>query len=84
MNYANIKYFDAFTSSSTKKVFRYDGNGVLTEITTYDNSDKIKNRLVIKYDTVGNVVKMTEYNIADKFGTTLNELVSMIEFVYEY
>ena len=81
---ANIKYFDAFTSSSTKKVFRYDGNGVLTEITTYDNSDKIKNRLVIKYDTVGNVVKMTEYNIADKFGTTLNELVSMIEFVYEY
>jgi hypothetical protein len=27
---------------------------------------------------------MTEYNIADKFGTTLNELVSMIEFVYEY
>ena len=49
-----------------------------------NNADKVKNRLVIKHDSIGNVVKMSEYYIADKFGTTLNELISMTEFVYEY
>ena len=31
----------------------------------------------------GNVSRVSEYNIAQKFGTTVNELISMSEYVYQ-
>ena len=69
--------------TSEKKIFRYAANGTLSEITTYDNTKQVTNRIIIKYDAGGNVSKVSEYNIAQKFGTTVNELVSMSEYSYQ-
>lgn len=79
----SLTTYDTYTETSEKKVFRYASNGTLSEITTYDNTKQVTNRLIIKYDAGGNVSKVSEYNIAQKFGTTVNELISMSEFVYK-
>ena len=73
----------AFSEQTEKKVFRYAANGTLSEITTYDNTKQVTNRIMVKYDAGGNVTRVSEYNIAQKFGTTVNELISMSEFVYQ-
>ncbi len=80
----SITYFDSFHGTQTQDVFRYGTNNVLNEITTYDSTKKVIKRVLIKYDTTGNVNKVSVYNIAEKFGTTVNELVEMSEYVYEY
>ena len=49
-----------------------------------DKNNEIINRLVIKYDSVGNVAKLSNYAVSQKFGTTVNELTSQTEFVFEY
>jgi hypothetical protein len=46
--------------------------------------NEIINRLQIKYDSVGNVAKLSNYAVSQKFGTTVNELTSQTEFVFEY
>lgn len=74
--------YDDYTQETLKKVFRYT-NAALTEITTYNTNNVITKRLTVKYDNGGNVSKLSEYNIAQKFGTTVNELVSMSEFLYK-
>lgn len=78
-----ITTINGINYSSTQEVFRYT-NGQLTEVTTYNNEKQITKRLLIKYDTTGNVVKLSDYEVNKKFGTTLNELVSQTEFVYQY
>ena len=75
---------DAYAAKETQLVFRYGANGVLNEITTYDNTKQILKRTLIKYDEKGNVNKVSEYDVADKFGTTVNELVAMSEYSYDY
>ena len=75
--------FDAYTEETNRKVFRYASNGTLSEITTYDATKEVVNRIIIKYDAGGNVSKVSEYNIAQKFGTTVNELISMSEYSYQ-
>ena len=35
-------------------------------------------------DAKGNVIKISTYSIAKKFGTTVNELVGMSDFTYQY
>ena len=79
----SLTTYDTYTEQSEKKIFRYASNGTLSEITTYDNTKQVTNRVIIKYDAGGNVSKVSEYNIAQKFGTTVNELISMSEFVYQ-
>lgn len=79
-----IDYYDSFSSTVTQDVLRYSSNKQLSEISTYDAEKKVIKRLIIKYDDSGNVNKVSEYNVAQKFGTTVNELVSMIDYVYEY
>ena len=80
----SITYYNAFSGQQTQEVFRYGTNGEITEITTYDDAKRIIKRLLIKYDTAGNVNRLSEYEVAEKFGTTVNELVAMSEYVYEY
>lgn len=79
-----ISTFDNYAKTTQKQVFRYDSKGVLTEITNYGNDNVINKRTTIKYDAKGNVSKVSEYNIAEKFETTVNELTSMVEYVFEY
>lgn len=78
----SITSFDSFTKITTLNVFRYSSNNVLNDIITYDNNKQITNRLMIKYDTLGNIAKVSSYNVAEKFGTTVNELQSISEYVY--
>ena len=78
----SISYYDSFTKISTLKVFRYNSNDVLNDIITYDISKQITNRMIIKYDSTGNVAKVSCYNVGNKFGTTVNELSSISEYVY--
>lgn len=72
------------TGREEKEVFRYGSNGLLNEITTYDSNNKITQRTIIKYNTEGNVGKISVYEIAEKFGTTVNDLIYMAEYSYEY
>jgi len=78
-----VSYLDGYMNSSVQEVFRYT-DGKLTEITTYGSGNKISGRLLVKYDAAGNVTKLSDYSVAEKFGTTVNELVSMTDFVFEY
>lgn len=80
----SITYVDRYTRTSTQDVFRYGTDNTLSEITTYDANKKITKRLLIKYDSAKNVARLSDYAIAEKFGTTVNELISQIEFNYEY
>lgn len=78
----SISSYDSFTKITTLKVFRYSSNNTLSDIITYDSNKQITNRLMIKYDTLGNIAKISSYDVAEKFGTTVNELQSISEFVY--
>ena len=75
---------DAYLSRQTSLVFRYGANGTLNEITTYDSDKQVIKRTLIKYDDKGNVNKVSDYDVAEKFGTTVNELVAMSEYAFEY
>lgn len=79
----SITTYDAFSGKQTQQVFRY-ANGTLNEITTYDSQKQVIKRVLLKYDTNQNVIKVSDYDVAEKFGTTVNELIAMSEFVYEY
>lgn len=80
-----ITNYSSISGEKTKDVFRYnDETAKLDEIITYDKNNEIINRLVIKYDSVGNVAKLSNYAVSQKFGTTVNELTSQTEFVFEY
>lgn len=80
----SIAKYDAFAGKQTSMVFRYASNGTLSEITTYNTDKQVIKRTVIKYDAKGNVNKVSEYDVAEKFGSTVNELVSMSEYSFEY
>ena len=80
----SISKYDAFIGQRTSLVFRYGANGTLNEITTYDSDKQVIKRTLIKYDAKGNVNKVSEYDVAEKFGTTVNELVAMSEYSFEY
>ena len=80
----SISKYDAFAGKQTSLVFRYGANGSLNEITTYNSDKQVTKRTLIKYDAKGNVNKVSEYNVAEKFGTTVNELVAMSEYSFEY
>ena len=80
----SISQLDAFAGKQTSLVFRYGANGSLNEITTYNSDKQVIKRTLLKYDAKGNVNKVSEYDVAEKFGTTVNELVAMSEYSYEY
>lgn len=72
---------------TTQRVFRYNANDDLVEITTYnvlEAGPKVCGRTIIKYDDKGNVSKISDYVIAEKFGTTVNELVYMADYSYGF
>ena len=80
----SISKLDADVERQTQLVFRYGTNGSLNEITTYDADKQVIKRTLLKYDDKGNVNKISEYDVAEKFGTTVNELVAMSEFSFDY
>ena len=80
----SLSKLDADVGRRTQLVFRYGASGTLNEITTYNADKQVIKRTLLKYDDKGNVNKISEYDVAEKFGTTVNELVSMSEFSFEY
>lgn len=80
----SVTKFDVFAGKQTSMIFRYAANGSLSEITTYNAEKQVIKRTLIKYDSKGNVNKVSEYDVAEKFGTTVNELIAMSEYSYEY
>lgn len=77
-------YYDGITSKTISNTFKYSNTGALTDVITYDENKKITKRVVLKYDSVGNINKISEYDVLDKFDTVVNELVSMIDYTYQY
>ena len=67
-----------------KVVYRFDANYAITEAQTYNAAGKLAVRIIYKYDDNGNIAKLTTYNVSDKFGTTVNELVDISEYVFKY
>ena len=84
--FGNVIYVDKRNKNSLHCGYlRYnEKTGKLDEIITYNQNNEIINRLQIKYDSVGNVAKLSNYAVSQKFGTTVNELTSQTEFVFEY
>lgn len=80
----SITYFDSLKAETTQEVFRYDANNTISEVIKYNNNKEIINRTLVKYDTNGNISKITSYDILKKFDTTVNELVEMSEYSYNY
>ena len=80
----SLTKYDVFAGKQTSLVFRYASNGSLNEITTYNSDKQVIKRTLLKYDAKGNVNKVSEYDVAEKFGTTVNELVAMSEYTFEY
>ena len=80
----SLVMLDPYAEKQTSIVFRYGTNGVLNELTTYDSNKQVTKRTLLKYDAKGNVNKVSEYDVAEKFGTTVNDLVAMSEFTFEY
>ncbi len=71
----------------TQKVFRYNADNLMTEITMYTASDsdsKVYERVILKYDDDGNVIKVSDYAVSEKFGGTVNELVYMADYTYSF
>lgn len=75
--------FDVYKGTKEQIVFKYAQDGSVSQITTYDATDEIVYRVIIKYDSIGNLAKVSEYEIAQKFGTTVNDLVSVTEYTYQ-
>lgn len=82
-NIESIVTYDVFSSTTEIIVFRYAANGQITEITTYGNEKQMIKRLMLKYDATGNVAKLSDYAVAEKFGTTVNELTVITEYMYQ-
>ena len=80
----SVAQYDAFAGKESSLVFRYGTNGILNEITTYDSNKQVTKRTLLKYDAKGNINKVSEYDVAEKFGTTVNELIAMSEYSFEY
>lgn len=82
---AQISMVETFSSDgdcSEKVIFKYDTNGFLVEVQTYE--EKIKERRIFKNDAYGNPVRISYYAVAEKFGTTVNELFKIEDFSYAY
>lgn len=82
-SFDSITSYDAYDDETTTLIFRYTGS-VISELLTYTAENKLISRVLVKYDSTGNVIKLSEYEVAEKFGTTVNELCNMTDFVYEY
>lgn len=67
-----------------REIFRYTDGGVLNEITTVDRDNRTIGRKILRYDANGNLQRVSDYNVAQKFGTTVNELIDMQEYIYAY
>lgn len=77
-----ISYFDGNGMLRAKDVFRYGTGNVLSEITTYGADNRLDTRTIVKFDNAGNLARITVYTVAKKFGTVMNEMTGMTEFVY--
>ena len=83
-NIDTVSTYSSFENNYSQKVFRYSSDGALNEITTYDADKQVSKRLLLKYDASGNVARISDYEVSEKFGTVINDLVFMAEYVYEY
>ncbi len=79
-----ITYYDVDGKMKIREVFRYASDKSLNEITTYDSKNTIIKRSVVKQDSFGNVSRITGYDVSRKFGTTVNEMSEMSEYIYDY
>lgn len=79
--YGNNKEFKG------KQVYKYQAVGsiyAVSEIITYNSSNKIIERIKYKLDDYGNPTTISVYEVAEKFGATSNELTSITTFTYKY
>ena len=79
---SEISSFNGQEVQTKKVVYRFDASYQITEEQTYNTENKLIVRVIYKYDANGNIIKTTTYNVAEKFGTTVNELAGISEYVY--
>ncbi len=80
-----VSTYETFNGSIVQVLYRYaSGSSVLNELTTYNSAKQIIGRVIFKYDEAGNLAKVSEYSVAEKFGTTVNELIGMYEYTYDF
>lgn len=81
---SEVVHDDERGKQTRRIVYRFDSSYAVTEKQTYNAENKLAIREIYKYDSAGNVSKATVYRVAEKFGTTVNELVSISEYAYTY
>lgn len=79
---SEISYINTSGNQSRKVVYRFDASYQITEEQTYNSDNKLIVRVIYKYDASGNIIKTTTYNVAEKFGTTVNELAGIAEYLW--
>lgn len=81
---SEIAYSGSNGSTAQRVVFRFDEKYAITEEQTYNSSNKLVQRIIYKYDENGNVARTTTYTVSEKFGGTVNELIDINEYAYNY
>ncbi|MCQ2241008.1 hypothetical protein [Treponema sp.] len=79
---ALIENIDSDGNKAGKTVYRYDDKGFLSEIQIYASDTDLIERDIYKNDAKGNPTKVSIYSIAEKFGSTVNELISITDYSY--
>lgn len=76
--------YNALGGLIEKVVYRMNADGLRSEEIIYNSENVVTVRKLWRYDEKQNPSRITTYNVSDKFGATVNELVSIIEFSYLY
>jgi len=80
---SQIETFDSTETSTGKSVYKYDDKGFISEVQVY-YEDTLTERNIYKNDANGNPTKITTYMVSEKFGSTVNELQAITEYIYKY
>lgn len=81
---AQIEYIEDKAQTRTRKVYRYDSKGFLSEIQIYNSNNVLYQREIFKPDAQGNPTTISIYAVSEKFGGTVSELQTQSGFSYTY
>lgn len=80
---SSVEEYDGFNNIREKTLYKYDANEVLAEVQVYNGVNVLIQRKSYRTDSRGNPTRISVYKVAQKFGTTVNELQSITEYVYK-
>ena len=81
---STVEKYNDLNELESKTVYKYDDKGNTTEVQIYNAANFLLQRNIYKNDDKGNATRISIYSISEKFGTTVNELKTIVEYAYKY